>query len=142
MKTGKVTAFGAIALFSLLWMIPLSRALSFYQWARECDVHSTINSSNDLRFSSALLASYTLSLITGFAFAWFLSRQSRLAFFSFMFCGVLVVLDLVRISPEGPIHLIPTMWLWRPFDLTLATGVAITVILKMTPKLTGKMVQR
>ena len=70
MKAKKAIGLAAAFLFAALWAFPLARAISFFRWAQDYfSQTSSLNASNDLRFSTSLLASYSVSLLAAFALA-------------------------------------------------------------------------
>src|SRR4051812_33199055 len=70
MKHPKAIAFTATTMFAALWACPLARAISFFRQSQDYFREtSSINASNDIHFSSWLLACYAISLLVAFAFA-------------------------------------------------------------------------
>ena len=128
MKHSKAIGFAAASLFAGLWAFPLARAISFFRWAQDYFSETgSLNASNDLRFSVSLLASYFVSLLAAFAFAWLLSRRPRLVF---VLPGGLIAFAAVEVlwlRPESPIQLFPTIAPWRPALISIA-AVAIPAL--------------
>jgi len=134
MKRSKTIAIAAATLFAALWAYPLARAISFFSWAQDYfSETSSINASNELRFSSWLLACYLVSLLAAFAFAWLLFRRLR---FWLILPGALLAFaagEVLWLRPEAPIHLFPTMAPWRPVFISFV-AVGIAALLSYFPR--------
>lgn len=125
MKARKAIGLAAAFLFATLWAFPLARAISFFRWAQDYfSETSSLNASNDLRFSTSLLASYSVSLLAAFAVVWLLSRRRRIAFVLPVGLLVFAAAEVLWLRPESPIHLFPTIAPWRPAFISI-TAVAI-----------------
>lgn len=111
------------ALSMALWTLPLLRAVSFFLRAR-ADFQETrsINSANDLRFSEALLGSYSISLLCCLALAVLISRRPRFrnlaTFAPCIYAGGVTILR----KPESEIVLFPTMSPWLPVAISLSSA--------------------
>src|SRR2546423_648055 len=113
MKHANAIGFACATLFAALWACPLARAISFFHWAQGYFNDSqSINASNDLRFSTALLASYSLSLLAAFALAWLIARRPGLAFVLPVGLHIFAATEVLWLRPESPIHLFPTIAPW------------------------------
>ena len=135
MKAKKAIGLVAATLFAALWAFPLARAISFFRWAQGYfSESSSVNASNDLRFSTALLVSYSISLLAAFAFAWLISGRPRIAFIVPIGLLTFAAVEVLRLRPESPIHLFPTIVPWRPAFISVA-AVAITAIFIYAPRL-------
>jgi len=119
-KTSKAIGIGVAILFIALWARPLVRAVSFFRWAQQYFAETgSINASNDLRFSTILLLSYSISLLSALIFAWFLFRRPRFAFLLPFSLLIFAVSEVIRSQPESPIILFPTFGPWRPVLLSI-----------------------
>ena len=130
MKPSKAIGFGAAALFVALWSLPLVRAISLFRESQAYFAETgSINASNDVAFSTALLSSYAISLLAALALAWFLSRRPHLVF---LFPGaalVFAVVEVLRFRPESPIVLVPTIAPWRPALISIAAAVSAAIFI-------------
>lgn len=134
MNHSKVIGYSTALLFAALWAFPVARAASFFHGAQDYFREtSSINASNDLRFSSTLLGCYLVSLLAALAFAWLITRHPR--FWLLLPGGLLAyaVGEVLWLRPETPIHLFPTMSPWRPVWIS-AVGVVIAVALAYLPR--------
>ena len=135
MKAKKAIGLAAAFLFAALWAFPLARAISFFRWAQDYfSQTSSLNASNDLRFSTSLLASYSVSLLAAFALAWLLSRRPHFAFVLPVSLLAFAAVEVLRLRPESPIHLFPTIAPWRPAFISI-TAVAIAAFFIYAPRL-------
>ena len=135
MKAKKTIGLVTATVFAALWAFPLARAISFFRWAQDYSSESSsLNASNDLRFSTALLVSYSVSLLAALAFAWLLSRRLSIAFVLPIGFLAFAAVEVLRLRPESPIHLFPTIAPWRPAFISVA-AVAITAIFIYAPRL-------
>lgn len=130
MKSSKAIGFGAAILFVALWSLPLARAISLVRESQAYFAETdSINASNDVAFSNALLSSYAVSLLAALALAWFLSRRPHLVFLLPGVALVFAVCEVLRLRPESPIVLIPTMAPWRPALISIAAAVAAAIFI-------------
>lgn len=135
MKPSKVIGFVFAVLFAALWSLPLGRAISLFRDSRAYFAETgSINASNDVAFSSTLLLSYAVSLLAGFALAWFLSRRPHLVFLLPIALFTFAVVEVLRLRPELPIVLIPTIAPWRPAFISLG-AVVIAALFIYAPRL-------
>lgn len=132
MKPKNVIGIVAAILFASLWALPLSRATSFVRVARDYSNETgSLDASNDLLFGTSLLASYSISVVVGFAVAWLLSRRPHIAFVLPVGLIVFAAVEVLRLEPEAPIHLFASMTPWRPAWFSIA-AVAVAVGLNAT----------
>lgn len=125
MKHSKAIGIGSAVLSAAFWAIPLERAISYFRWARAYYAETcSIDATNDVCFSSSLLASYAVSLICALALCWFLLRRPRLVFLLPFSLVAFAVIELIGLHPEAPIILFPTMPPWTPAYICL-TGFAL-----------------
>lgn len=133
MKRPKALGFAVALLLAGLWAAPLMRAVSFFQWAQSyLQETDSLNALNDFRFSIALLASYSLSLLAGLTLGWLLSRRPGIAFLLPIALLAFAAAEAFWICPEEPIHLFPTMAPWRPACISIST-VAIAALFVYFP---------
>ena len=125
MKHSKAIGFGAAILFVALWSLPLVRAVSLFRESQSDFAGSgSIHASNDVAFSTALLSSYAISLLAALVLAWFLSRRPHLLFLLPVMALVFAVAEVLRLQPESPIVLFPTIQPWRPALISIAATAA------------------
>ncbi len=123
MNWTKAIGIGSAILFAALWAFLIARAVSLFRWAQAYSGGAgSINASNDVSFSGALLASYAVSLLAALALAWFLFRRPRLVFLLPFGLLVFAVIEVLRLQPESPIVLFPTIRPWRPAVISLAAA--------------------
>jgi hypothetical protein len=123
MKPSKAIGFGVAILFVALWAFPLARAFFLFQESQAYFAETgSINASNDLAFSRELLSSYEVSLLAAIAFAWVLSRRPHLLFLLPGVALVFAVVEVLRLRPESPIALIPTIKPWRPALISIVAA--------------------
>ena len=124
MKRSKAIGFGAAALLGALWSLPLARAIALFRESQAYFARTgSINASNDVAFSTALLSSYAVSLLAAFALAWFLSRRPHLVFLLPVVALVFAVVEVLWLRPEAPVVLVPTIAPWRPDFISIAAAV-------------------
>lgn len=117
----KVIGIAAVFLFAALWAIPLTRAVSFFQSARDYfNETNSLDASNDLRFGTSLLASYSLSVLAAFVLGWLLSRRPHIAFVLPVVLLAFASAEVLWLRPESPIHLFPIIAPWRPAWISIA----------------------
>jgi hypothetical protein len=124
-KKPKAIAFAIATAFAALWACPLARAISFYRSAQAYfGETASLDASEDLRFSTWLLASYAVSLLAAFAFAWLISRRPSL--FLLLPGGLLAFAagQMLLLHPEAPILFFRTM---PPLAPALISAVAVAV---------------
>jgi len=135
MKPSKAIGFGAAILFVALWSLPLARAISLFRESQAYFAETgSINASNDIAFSAALLSSYAVSLLAALALAWFLSLRPHLVFLLPVIALVFAVVEVLRLRPESPIALFPTIAPWRPALISIAAA-ATAALFIYTPRL-------
>jgi hypothetical protein len=133
MTHSKAIGFAVATLFAALWAFPLARAISFFRWAQAYFADGqSINASNDLRFSTTLLASYSISLLAALGLAWLISRRPGLAFLLPVGFLIFAAVEVLWIRPESPIHLFPTIRPWRPAFISIS-AVAIAAVFTYFP---------
>ena len=119
-SAGVEITFGTARGRALSRLLPAGATL----WAPEHYFAETasINASNDVAFSTALLSSYAVSLLAALALAWFLSRRPHLVFLLPIIALVFAVVEVLRLRPESPIALFPTIAPWRPALISIAAA--------------------
>ena len=134
MKPSKAIGFGAAILFVALWALPLARAFSLFRESHAYFAETgSINASNDVAFGTALLTSYAVSLLAALALAWFLSRRPHLLFLLPVVALVFAAVEVLRLRPESPIVLIPTIAPWRPAFISIAAA-AVAALFIYAPR--------
>jgi hypothetical protein len=117
----KVIGIAAVVVFAALWAIPLARAVSFFQSARDYfNETNSLDASNDLRFGASLLASYSLSIVAALVLGWLLSRRLHIAFVLPVVLLAFASVEVLWLRPESAIHLFPIIAPWRPAWISLA----------------------
>ena len=135
MNYSKAIGFGAAILFVALWSWPLVRAISLFQDSQAYFAETgSLNASNDVAFSTALLASYAVSLLAALILACFLSRRPHLLFLLPVVAIVFAVVEVLRLRPESPIVLFPAIQPWRPALISIA-ALAVAALFIYAPRL-------
>jgi hypothetical protein len=120
MKHSKAIGIGSAVLSAMLWAIPLERAISYFLWSRAYYAESSsMDAADDVSFSSSLLASYLVSLLGALVLSWFLYRCSRFVFLLLFGLVAFAAITVIKLHPEAPIVLFPTMRPWTPAYFTL-----------------------
>lgn len=121
--------FVAIGLFIALWLLPISRALRFFEWSRDyVNETGSTDAAGDLRFAGWLLGCYLASLAASLVFAWRAARSTPLEASLPAAILIFAVVATIRRQPEVPIHLFPEMSPIFPVVLTFS-AVAIQAML-------------
>ncbi len=131
MKASKAIGCGAAILFVGLWSLPLARAISLFRESQAYFAETgSISASNDVAFSTALLSSYMVSLICALTLGWLLSRRAHLVLALPVIAIIYAVAEVLRLHPETPIILIPSIAPWRPALISIAAVGAAAVFIK------------
>jgi hypothetical protein len=124
---------GAAAI--LLWSWPFARAVAFYR--ESCGYLAETSSSDaarDVDFSLDLLHSYTYSLAAAFVVAWCIAKGRRTPFLlPPAFIVLFAAFEVLRLHPEEPIVLIPSMRPYRPAIISLVALVVAVAVRSLPP---------
>ena len=127
MKTTTRTpgVFSAL-LLTLLWCLPLGRAVALYQATQATFAETnSVNDYNDVAYSIALLKVYGISLLAGLGFAGIVFCRPRIALWLPFFGQLCAVLGIIFVHPERVIVLFPDLLFpWPVAVCVAATGLA------------------
>ncbi|MBN8248542.1 MAG: hypothetical protein J0L84_14020 [Verrucomicrobia bacterium] len=133
----KTIGLGAAILFAALWALPLARAFSLFRESRAYFAETgSINASNDVALSTALLCSYVISLLAALALAWLFSRRLHLLGLLPVVALVFAVVEVLSRRPESPVILVPAIMPWRPALISVA-AVALAALFIHTARFTN-----
>ena len=128
-KTSEVIGISTAILFVVLWAVPLDRAVAFFRRTQAYFVETgSINASNDVGFSNSLLISYAISLFACLALAWLAYRRPRLALVIPFAMLMFAVVEVLRLRPEEPIVLFPTIQPWKRALISIAAVIVAVLV--------------
>jgi hypothetical protein len=129
MRRSRITALSAAVLVVALWIIPVTRAVSFNRWAKEYyDDSKSLNASTDLTYSVLILRSYAWALGTTIVFALLICWQRTLWLLlpGLLFVGSVLLVVVAR--PERPIVILPSLMpLHAAYISAFAVGLAFLI---------------